>query len=380
MSADIARAISGFCIVVSVLGIAYLTVAVARMLIFGSRRPSSGGATPPITVFKPLCGLEPQLEDNLASFCVQDYPAFQVIFGVRDLEDPSIAVVQRIIERFPRLDLQLVVDARVHGANAKISNVINMAPRAKHDIFIIADSDMRVERGYLRSVVAAFSDGTVGAVTCLYGGSPLRGTWSALGAMFVNDLFAPSVLVGTALQKMRFCFGATMAVRKDVLERIGGLEALASHLADDELLGRLVSESGRRVVLADAVVHNTIFEPSLKGLWAHELRWARTMKTSRPLGYSFFFISYALPWAVIALLVSRNLLWGSFLVAAALVLRVVLHYAALRALRVRARPTPWLIPIRDALGLAEWVTSFFGRRVRWRDQELRVEADGRLTS
>lgn len=357
-------------------GLVYLIVAIVQILAFARRHTKVGRYTPPVTIFKPVCGDEPRLFENLRSFCDQDYPEFQVIFGVRDADDTAIETIRRVISAFPNRNLELVIDGRVRGLNLKIANVINMAERAKHDVFIIADSDMNVGPDYLRSIAAPLEDPKVGAVTCLYSGQPINGLASRLGAMFINDTFAPSVLVALAVAEMNFCFGSTMAVRRDVLDAIGGFEALAPHLADDELLGRLVAKRGPRVVLSPYVVQNTVFEPGIASLWWHELRWARTMLNSRPWGYGFFFVTYALPLAVVALALSRDVLWGISFVVAALVLRVIVHLLARRALRSKTAPTPWLIPLRDFLGLAEWAASFWGRSVRWRDRTLRIGAGG----
>lgn len=359
-------------------GLVYLIVAIVQILAFQRRQTPIGGYAPPVTIFKPVCGAEPRLFENLCSFCDQDYPEFQVIFGVRDVDDPAIGIIRQVISTFPNRNLELVIDGRVRGLNLKIANVINMAERAKHDVFIIADSDMNVGRDYLRSIAVPFEDPKVGAVTCLYGGEPVGGVWSALEAMFINDIFVPSVLVARRLQGMRFCLGATMAVRRDVLESVGGFEVLASHLADDELLGRLVSQCGLCVALSQYIVRNTVHEPTFANLWVHELRWSRTMLNARPLGYGFYFITYALPLAAIAFAVSLNVVVGLSLIGAALALRVTLHYLARWMLRAPAAPSPWLIPLRDFLGLAQWAASFFGRSVRWRNQKVRIRSRGRL--
>jgi ceramide glucosyltransferase len=374
--------LAGALLLAGAAGIAYLAFALRNTYAFGHRRTRQAAPNefcPPVTIFKPLCGNEPGLFENLCSFCDQDYPRFQVIFGVRDAGDPGIAVARRVIERFPDCDLSLTIDDRTPGSNLKMASVLNMFPGAKHDIFIIADSDIRVDRAYLRSVVAPFRDPSVGAVTCLYRGEPFEATLpSRLGAMFINDQFAPSVLVALALSPADFCLGATMAVTRPALRAIGGFEAIASHLADDQMLGKLVRARGLGVELSSHVVENAVWESSFGGLWEHELRWARTMASARRAGYAFSFITYALPLCALYLLVSGDVPLALPVVGIAAALRISLHYVARWALDVRGPDPVWLVPLRDMLGLAVWGASFFGREVRWRDRRFDIASDGRL--
>jgi ceramide glucosyltransferase len=374
--------IGGVFLAASVAGIAYLALALHRTIAFGRRRASGlepTEHTPPVTILKPLRGLEPNLLENLSSFCNQDYPDFQVIFGVRDADDPAVAVAREVIARFPARDVGLVIDGRVYGSNLKISNVMNMMRSAKHDVIILADSDIAVDPSYLRCVVSSFADKNVGAVSCMYRGVAIdRGYVRELGALFVNDQFAPSVLVAIAFSPMDFCLGATMGVTRSALDSIGGFGALASHLADDQMLGKLVRQSGRRVELCPAVVELSVADPSIGALWDHEIRWARTMHAAQPWGFSFSFITYALPLALVYAAVSGNAAVAATVTGIAAALRVSLHYAVRRALDIRSRDRAWLIPVRDVLGLFVWVAHFFGRGVRWRGSKYTVDAQGRL--
>jgi len=358
--------------------ILYLLWALMAVRAFGRLRGVAGTCGEPVTILKPVCGLDPGLYGNLRSFCEQDYPEFQVIFGVRDRDDPAVAVVERVIRDFPGRDLSLVVDDRVIGTNLKVSNLANMYGQVKHDILIVADSDMRVDRGYLKAVTAPFADPQVGAVTCLYRGSPVGGLPSVLGSMFINDWFLPSVLAALTFSSMRFCFGATMAVRRGALEEIGGFSALASHIADDYMLGRLVADCGYKIVLSPYVVENLVLEPGLGALVRHELRWARTVRSVQPLGYTFSFLTHALPLALILLVVSgfAPLAWAAL--ALALTLRIMLHYVVRATFGLRGLAAPWLVPLRDLLGFVVWAGSFFGRDVHWREQTFLLEADGQL--
>jgi ceramide glucosyltransferase len=321
--------------------------------------------------------MEPELYENLRSFCDQDYPDYLVVFGVRDAQDPAIAVIERIIKEFPKRDLSLVVDETVIGTNLKVSILASMYRSAKHDLIVVSDSDMRVERHYLRAVAAPFQDPLVGAVTCLYKGTPAAGLPSRLGAMFINDCFAPSVLVALSFQELRFCFGSTMAVTRKALEASGGFPALADQLADDHMLGKHVAQQGLKVILTAYVVENKVWEPNFKALFQHELRWARTIRAMRPAGYAFSFITY--PVAVSLLLLPlMPAAAGLTAVAVSVILRVLLHWAVHTSFRISGPTKPWLAPVRDLLGFLVWAASFFGRSVEWRERQFSVRSDGQL--
>jgi len=321
--------------------------------------------------------MEPELYENLRSFCDQNYADYQVVFGARDARDPAIAVINRIIEEFPQRDLSLVVDETVIGTNLKVSILACMLRLAKHDLIVVADSDMRVERNYLRALVAPFQDRQVGAVTCLYKGTPAPGLPSRLGAMFINDCFAPSVLVALSFQELRFCFGATMAVTRKALEASGGFAALADQLADDHILGRRVAQQGLKVVLSAYLVENRVWEPSLAALFQHELRWARTIRAMQPVGFTFSFVSYPVAVSLLFFLLLPSAV-GLTAVAVSVILRVLLHRAVHVNFDVVGRTAPWLAPVRDLLSFLVWAASFFGRSVEWRKQQFSVRSDGKL--
>jgi ceramide glucosyltransferase len=333
---------------------------------------------PPVTVLKPVCGLDPGLEENLRSFCEQDYPEFEVIFGVRDEADPAVPVIQKVLAEFPGRGFSLVVDGMSPGANPKMANLITMARSARHDLLVIADSDMRVDRGYLSAVAAPFDDPSVGAATCLYTGSAAGGFPSRLATMFINDWFLPSVLVALAFQKLDYCFGATMAIRRSALDSIGGFQTLAGYLADDYMLGHLVSLQGHRVALIPYTVDNIVAERSLGDLLRHELRWARTVRTVRPVGYAFSFLTDAVPLSLVFLALSGFSRAGFAVAAFAIGLRVLLHLGIRARFGPRVAFSPWLVPLRDMLNFGIRAASFLGRKVEWRDQRFLVLPDGRL--
>ncbi len=355
--------------IIAIAGAAYLAVAAACLVVFGRRPPETASEfLPTITILKPIAGLEPDLYENLASFCDQDYDEwYEVVLCLRSRDDPALAIVERIAGDFPA-HAAVAIGESAGMLNPKVANLAKPGVELRGEIVVVADSDVRVGRDYLRGLAASFASARVGATTCLYSAMPGPGSIARLGALYIESGFAPSVLVALAIGKLRFCLGATMAVRRSVLDEIGGLAALGQHLADDHRLGELVAESGREVVLSRYVVRTAVTETTLRDLWAHELRWARTNLALAPAGYLFSFVTYALPFALIYLAVSRNLVWGVPLLALVAALRVAVHYLSRCALRVHRSDALWLVVPRDFLSLAEWVASLLGRSVRWRER------------
>lgn len=340
-----------------------------------SRRPreTAPEATAPVTVLKPLCGAEPRLYENLRSFCEQDYPTFQMVCGVRDPDDPACAVVERLQREFPQLDLRLIRDPRIHGTNLKVSNLINLLPTARYEWLVIADSDIAVAPDYLRRVTAPLADPDVGVVTCLYRGQPLGTPWARLGAMFIDEWFAPSVRVAAMFGSRAFGFGATLALRRDTLSAIGGFERFADRLADDWWLAAESRRLGRRTALSPVVVDTDVVEASFAELWAHELRWLRTIRSVAPLGYAFSFFSVPLPVAALgAALAGQSVAWALLLVTVGA--RLVLHYRQRAAAQSRSWADVFWVPVRDLLTLAVWCAGLFGQRVRWRQQRFEIQA------
>src|SRR5580693_96544 len=263
------------------------------------------GEAPAVTILKPLCGDEHELYECLRSFCDQDYPKFQIVFGVADGADPAAEVVSRLQREFPKIDLKLVVDRRQHGSSRKVSNLMNMMPLAQHDLLVISDSDVRVPRDYLSRIVPPLLDPDVGIVTCPYQGTPRSGLWSLLGSMFINDWFIPSVRVAALSGSRAFAFGVTIALRRQVLASIGGLAAIANQLADDYRLGELTRARGLRTILSDVVVETCVDERSFGGLVRHELRWLRTIRAVRPIGYTLSFMTFSVPVACVGCAISH---------------------------------------------------------------------------
>jgi ceramide glucosyltransferase len=394
MRADLRGAASALALGAALASVGYAAFALGRVRAFGrrvrERAERSGPAAasqlrPRVTILKPVHGDDPALEDNLHSFCAQDYAPFDVVFGVLDAADPALGAIRRIAAEFAGSTTVVAGDGVVRFRNPKIATLAAMIAHATGDLLVISDSDMRVTPDYLDAVVAPFADARVGAVTCMYRGEPAANDpASVLGAMWITEQFAPSVLVANALEPLTYCFGSTMAVRREALDAIGGLPALGDHLADDHTLGRLIAGRGHRVALADYVVTNVVAEPSLRGLFEHELRWARTIRTVRAASYPGIALTYPVPLALLHLALTRNRARALPAVVLALLARVALGRAAQgvfaerSTFEARRRPSPLLIPLRDALGIVVWAWGLTGRAVRWRDDALRVSEHGAL--
>lgn len=354
-------------------------VLVARWASAAQRRPAVDAPLPAITILKPLHGDEPLLEAALESTIRQDYPAFQIVFGVQDPNDPAIAVVNRLRARHPDADIALVIDRTDHGPNRKIGNLINMLPSARHDVLVIADSDLHVAPDYLRHIAATLAQPGVGLATVLYAGLPASGALATrLGATQITHGFLPGALMARAMGRQD-CLGATMAPRRDTLARIGGLEALVSHLADDNVLGQRVRALGLSVALAPILVATSVPEDTLRALFRHELRWARTIRALAPAAHAASVLQYPLVWAALAGLVSP---WGWLLFAVAWLARAVaargIDLALAPLLNGLATPSPiWHLPARDALSIAVWLVSHAGKHVDWRGQGLHADTPPR---
>ena len=369
---------------VAVAGCGFLltaTILVARAA--GSTAHPRAVAAPAVTVLKPLHGHEPGLLDNLGSFCSQDYPGpIQVVFGVQDPDDGAVAVVEHLQKTQAARDLDLVIETKVHGLNRKVSNLVNMAPRIRHDVVVLADSDMRVDPDYLSRVTAALDEPGVGAVTCLYYGVPVAGMWSSLSALAINAHFLPGVVFGSALGLARPCFGSTLALRRQTLGEIGGFIAFVDCLADDYAMGAALRARGHTISIPPFAVAHICTEASARDFWRHELRWARTIKSIDPLGYAGSIAAHPLPWALIAALLGAGS--TAFLPAIAIALASIGCRMTLLRQVERAYALPpqayWLVPARDLLSFILFVVSFFGRDVSWKGHRYRMVAGGSWVS
>ncbi len=338
-------------------------------------RPTSW---PGVSILKPLYGAEAQLSENIETYFHQDYPGkIQFVFGVQDATDGAIPVVKSLIELYPELDLHLVVDSAAHGANRKVSNLINMGQVARHPLIVMADSDVAVGPNYLRTLVGALAEPGVGVVTCLYRGLPNGGFWARLSSMAVHDHFLPGTILGLALGLARPCVGATIALSRETLTRTGGFKAVANQLADDFAIGKAVRQAGLRVVVPPMLVAHTFEEKSLRDVIRHELRWARTIFTVDPVGYIGSSVTHALPLAVIGAALRGFDGWGLAAIISALACRLFLKNRLTRELEL-PNPSYGLLFARDMLSFAVYFGSFLSPRVSWRGQDFTVARDGTL--
>lgn len=344
---------------------------------FRGTSPPRAARLDPVSVLKPLHGDEPLLEAALESICAQHYPAFQVVFGLHRADDPALAVVRRMQARFPACDIAVVVDPARHGANGKVSNLINMLPAARHDIVVIADSDVHAAPDYLAQVVAALAQPGTGLVTTLYSGlAATSGLAARLGATAISHGFLPGALLGRAMGRQD-CLGATMALHRETLTAIGGLAALADHLADDNVLGQLVRRQGLAVRLAASIPATTVGEARLGDLLRHELRWARTIRALVPGAFALSALQYPLAWAALAFVISGGASWsaGGFLAVWAVRAALAVGIDAALPRVPRATPAPlWLLPLRDLLSIGVLLASYAGKTVEWRGQRLSATA------
>jgi ceramide glucosyltransferase len=371
--------LSIFCLAASVFGcISALGAAwAARWFV---RQPASKAPItwPDVSILKPLSGNEAQLSENIETYFNQDYPGnIQFVFGVQDPDDGAIPVVKSLMQRYPRLEFQLVVNASAHGSNRKVSNLINMGQVARHPLIVLADSDVAVGPGYLRTLAAALSQPGAGAVTCLYRGVPNGGFWSRLSAMGIDDHFLPGAAIGLALGLARPCLGQTIALSRETLSRIGGFEAVANELADDYAIGRAVRRAGLQIVLPSMLVAHSFEEKSLRELVRHELRWARTIFTIDPVGYVGSGVTHALPLALVGAALRGFDVWGIAVVAMALACRLFLKFRLAREFEL-PNPNYSLTPVRDILSFVVYLACFWSPRVSWRGRDFIVRRDGTM--
>ena len=362
----------------AVAGGLYSLLAAGLVARFMARGGPANGPFPAVTLIKPLHGAPPGLARALESFCRQDYPgAVQIVFGVQDGADPAIAVVRDLQRRHPRLEIELVVDARLYGTNRKVSNLINIAQRAAHGVLVMSDADILVAPGYLREVVGALGRDGVGAVSCLYVGAGGADRCSRLSAMAINYQFLPSVALGRALGLARPCFGSTIAMTAGVLAEIGGFEAFANHLADDYEIGRAVRALGYAVAVPPLVVSHLCTEAGAGELIAHELRWTRTVRQIDPAGHAGSAITHPLPLALIGAALLGLPPLAIVLIFTMVGARIAAKLIIDAATGCRAGAW-WLIAARDVLSFSVLLASFTVNTVGWQGRRFRVGRDGVL--
>ncbi|HEX8088406.1 MAG TPA: bacteriohopanetetrol glucosamine biosynthesis glycosyltransferase HpnI [Blastocatellia bacterium] len=357
----------------------YLLSILAARRFFSGRR-ESGVQTPPVSIMIPMRGADFKAYQNYAAFCRQDYPQYQIVFGVRESTDSSIAIVEKLVADFPDSDIDLVICPEVIGANLKVSNLQNMYARVKHDHIVIVDSDIRAGADYLRRVIAEFSDAGVGLVTCLYRAAEAPDFAAELEAVGITAEFAPGVLMAWMIEGVKFALGSTMATTRERLEAVGGFHALKDYLADDFMLGKLIAEQGYEIRISHYLVETAMSPAGFSSMMRHQMRWARSTRISRPLGYLGLVLTYGTALALINMLVSGGSATSVLLLAFTLAVRMAMgwavgvHYLEDRILKKRF----FLLPARDVLSFVIWCLSWAGKRVEWRGKLFEVLKDGRI--
>ena len=359
----------------------YYAAAVVSAIRLFRRRPPAGAPLPPISILKPIRGLDPDAGAALASFCEQDYPEFEILFGAADADDPGLAAARRVAQEHPDLPIRFVSDVRPLGANPKVSTLARIAAEAKHDLLLVSDSDIIAGPGHLRAMAECLEDRSVGVVTCLYR-SQGEGPGGRLDALGLSTEFQPSVLAARLVEGVRFGLGAGILIRRAALESIGGFGAIADTLADDYWLGALPARSGWRVALAPEVVEHRLGRETFGQFVRHQLRWNRGIRSCRPGGYAGLLLTQATAAGLAGLIASRGSAAGWIVCGLALAMRLV-------AARViaggylgdrNARRFLWLVPVRDLLGAVLWGLGLFGRTIEWRGGRYRLLPGGRLAA
>ena len=373
--ASLLLSLGSICLAVAFVGCIFTLVEAAFVVGFSDKERARADAEPGVTVLKPLHGAEPDLAGRLAALCRQHYGGpVQVVCGAQGDLAPATAAVGEVNSKFPD-SIELVADQRSHGANGKVSNLINMLPRARHDSIVLSDSDIVVERDYLRRVMALLGEPDVGAVTCLYHGIGGAGLWSRISALATNSHFLPQAITALGLKLGKPCCGATIVLRRSMLDRIGGFHAFADVLADDYAIGVAVRAAGYDVKTAPFLVGHRCFEGSLREFMRHQVRVARTIRSIDPIGYAGTILTHPLPLALLGMLSGG--ITATLLTVAVLASRVTLCRCVERRFGL-PRQSYWLIPLQDVLVFGVYVASFFGATVHWQGVDFRVAEDGTL--
>ncbi len=334
---------------------------------------------PPVSILKPLKGTDPDIYESFRSHCLQDYPEYEIVFGVSDPSDPAVASVEWLRKDFPDRKIRLVVCPKILGPNVKVSNLEQMAAEAHHEYLIVNDSDIRVEQDYLQRVIAPLLSEKVGLVTCLYRGVAAPTIGSQLESLGIAD-FCSSVMVAEGLERgLHFGLGSTLAFRRTELERIGGFKSIADFLADDYVLGQRIAALELKVVLSEVVVETHLPAYDLRGFLSHQLRWARGVRDARLGGYIGLVSTFGIAWALLTVVAAGASPWSWLVLAGMVLLRTCLGFVVCRSVLQDEDSVErlWLLPLRDLIAVAVWAVSFTGHTVNWRGDRFRLKK-GRL--
>lgn len=368
--------ISEICVAGAILGIVYNVLAAILAPRFNKPSAPDKCSSRAVTILKPLHGGEPGLFMRLSLLCRQRHQGkIQIICGTQQVTDPANDAVRLLQRLNPMADIDLVVDDRSRGANPKVANLVNMEAKAHHEIVVLSDSDVVVGEEFLGRVVAELENERIGAVTCLYYGIAAGGVWAQMSALNINAQFLPNVIVALTFGAAKPCFGSAIAMREEVLERIGGLKSYLDELADDYAIGRAIRARGLDVVVPRWAVGHACFDRSFRSFWEHHMRSSRTIRSVDPVGYIGTIFMHPFMLSVLAVFLGAP--HPIALPGIAFVSRAILSFSIERTFGLR-RQSLWLLAIHDAISFAVFVCSFFGDAVEWRGQNYRVLHDGTI--
>ena len=358
----------GVLVVATVPLIYYALAAFAALRFFSRERARKlPSFAPPVSILKPVRGVDFGSYENFASFCLQDYPQYEILFALNDENDPAAPLLRRVMAEFPERSIRLLVGAEQIGSNKKVNKLVRLAHEAAYDVLVLSDGDVRVGPSFLREVVAPLSNTDTGAVTCLYRATAQRSFWAELEGLGTATDFSASVLMANWLEGVRFGLGAAIATSKPWIEKIGGLEPIASMHSDDYELGYRIAKAGGRVLLSREVVATMYPAESLAGFWHHQLRWARTVRLSRPWSFAGLIFTHGLPWTIAAAILAPTAATAGAYLGGYLVLRLAMAWTAgVWGMRDDvARRKLWVVPFRDAVHFFVWIASFASNRIHW---------------
>jgi ceramide glucosyltransferase len=360
----------------------YVVAAVAALRCFSRERQKVSGAyTPPVSVLKPVRGVDFASHENFKSFCLQDYPEYEILFCVNDLDDATVPLIRTLAEEFPQRSIRLLSNAPQIGANRKVNNLALLAREAKYELLVQSDGDVRVGANYLRELAAPFERAETGVVSCFYRGVTQKNIWAEIEALGAATDFFGGVLVADWMEGVTFALGASVATTKTWLAKIDGYEALANVLADDYEIGNRVAKAGGRVMLSREVVETMYPAVTFGEFWEHQIRWSRTVRLCRPASYLGLFFTHGLPLVIVGAIASRSASGALLFLGAYAVLRLAMaETVGVWGLRDgTAQRKWWLLPLRDLLQFAVWVGSFLSDRIVWGDAEFALNANGEMT-
>jgi len=360
----------------------YFAATIAAIRFFTRERARKRAAySPPASLLKPVRGIDFGSYENFASFCMQDYPEYEILFGVAGDADPAVPLIQRLIREFPQRRISLFVGAEQIGANRKVNMLARLAREARHEILVLTDGDIRVSQNYLREVVAPLNDKSAGAVTSFYRAIAEKSLGAELEAVGAASDFFAGVLMANWMEGITFALGASIVTTKEWVTKIGGFAAIADLLADDYELGNRIAHAGGKILLSHEAVWTMYPAQAARGFWQHQVRWARTVRLCRPLSFAGLIFTHGLPWAVLAAVIAPTTGIATAYLLAYLVLRLTMAWTV-GVWGVGddvVRRKLWLVPLRDAIYFAVWLASFASNRIHWGGEEF-ILREGKLVS